>query len=74
MPETARGLRSRHRLQVGVACQLEIKWLEPLGGVQEQRRSVAAAVPSESDPSTDQVHARAAEFVERPALHRAQQE
>ena len=82
MPETARGLRSRHRLQVGVARQLEIKWLEPLGGCSSsegaslpplQRRAIRArnrstrAPPSSSSGPRSAVRSRSSAASGAPA-------
>ena len=70
----APGERRRHpRGQVGVAGQVPVERLEPLGRLQQQRRSVAAPARGERDVAAQQVHPGAGELVERPGLRHGEQ-
>ena len=71
--EAAAKRRGRKRIQVGLAGQPDVERLEPLGGREQQRGSVAAAVQRERDLSLEQVNPDPLELVERSRLRRGDQ-
>ena len=56
--------------QVGLARELRVEWLQPVGGLQQQRGSIAAKARGEGDVATQQVDSGALELIERPGLRR----
>jgi hypothetical protein len=66
--ETAGEQGRRQGVEVGLARQRHIERREPVGGLEQQRRSVAAAVGGERDLGPQQLHPRTLELVERPGL------
>jgi hypothetical protein len=54
------------RGQIGVAGQIPVERLEPLGRLEQQRGSVAAPARGERDLPAQQVHPGAGELIERP--------
>ena len=65
--------RGPQRVQVGLARERDVERLEPLGGLEQQRRRVAAAAHDEGDLGAEEVDAGALELVERSGLRRGQQ-
>ena len=59
--------------QVGLAREVQVERLEPPGGLQQQRGSVAPKTRGEGDVGTQQVDPGALELVERPGLRRGDQ-
>ena len=62
------GDRRGQRLEVGHARKSDVERLEPLGGAEQQRWSVAAAVDGKLDLTAQQVHLGALELVQRSGL------
>ena len=60
-------------VQVRLARQLQVERLEPPGGLQEQRGSIAAMTRGEHDLPAQQVHPGALELIQRAGLRRGQQ-
>lgn len=60
-------------LEVSRPGQPDVQRLEPLGGPEQQRGSVATAVLGVRDLCAQQVHAGAAELIEQPCIRRGQQ-
>ena len=59
--------------EVRLARQLQVERLEPPGGLQEQRGSIAAMTRGEHDLPAQQVHPGALELIQRAGLRRGQQ-
>jgi hypothetical protein len=63
----APGVRRRYPCgQIGVPGKVAVERLEPLGRLQQQRRSVAAPARGECDVAAQQVRPGAGELIERP--------
>ena len=74
LPRQAAGEHRRgQRVQVGLARESDVEWLEPFGGLEQQRRGVAAAARRECDLRAEQVDPGALELVERSGLGDGQQ-
>ncbi len=65
--------RRGERFEVRLACEHDVERLEPLGGLEEQRRSVIAAARGEGDPGAQHVDPGALDLVERSPLGGGQQ-
>jgi hypothetical protein len=63
------GEQGRHpRAEVGLARQIEVERLQPLGRLEQQRGRVAAQTRGERDLTAQQVHPSALHLVQRPHL------
>jgi hypothetical protein len=71
--ETPRHPRRGPRDQVGLASEVQIERLEPPGGVQQERGSIAGKTRGEGDVGAHQVDAGALELVERHGVRRGQE-
>ncbi len=60
--------RRGERVEVGLARERRVQRLQPLGGLEQQRRSVAAARRGERDLRAQQLCPRAVELVQRAGL------
>jgi hypothetical protein len=67
------GERRRERLEIGLAREPRIQRLEPPGGLEQQRRSVAAARSRKRDLRVQQLGARLLELVQGPPVGDRQQ-
>ena len=65
--------RRRHRLEMGLASHRGVERLEAPGGIEQQRRSVAAARAGERDLRAQPLQPRALKLVERGKLGGRQQ-
>ena len=65
--------RGNQRLQVGFPCELGVETLEPLRGVEEQRRSVAAAAEVKGNLGAHAFYLGSTELVERACVRGRQQ-
>ena len=65
--------RRRHRLEMGLASHRGVERLEAPGGIEQQRRSVAAARAGEHDLRAQPLQPRALKLVERGKLGGRQQ-
>ena len=66
--EPGRELGSGECVQVGLARELEIQWLEPLGRSQQQQRRFVASAGGEGHLSTHQIDLGALQLVDRAVL------
>ncbi len=66
--QTAGEQHGGERFQIGLTREPRIERLEPLGGLEQQRRSVATAAQRERDLTTQQVDLGALELVQRSGL------
>ena len=71
--QTAGESRRCERVQVGVAREPQVERLEPLGSLEQQRRSVAAAAHREGDLAAQQIDPSTPQLVERARLGGGQQ-
>ncbi len=71
--ETPGEQRGYPRAQIGLARQVQVERLEPLGGLEQQRRGVAAQARGKRDLAAQQVHPGACELILRPGLCHGQQ-
>ncbi len=62
--ETPGEQRGHPRAQIGLARQVQVERLEPLGGLEQQRRGVAAEARGKRDLPAQQVHPGACELIQ----------
>ena len=67
------GERRGERVEVGLARERRVERLQPLGGLEQQRGSVAAARRGERDLRVQQLRSRALELVQRSRLRHREQ-
>ena len=71
--ESAGVHRRRHRLEMGLAGHRGVERFQAPGGIEQQRRRVAAARPGEHDLRAQPLQPRALKLVQRSKLGRRQQ-
>src|SRR5215217_8684810 len=71
--QRSREQRSAPRVEICLAREARVQWLEPLGRPEQLPRSLASGARGRGDLSAQQLDARALEFVQIPGLRRCQQ-